>query len=374
MSAEMESQSLAVKYRPKSLKGLVGQEHIVSAVSGMLKTKKIPAAIMLYGSTGLGKTTTARIIARYINCENPDEATQTPCGECRSCKMREHPDVTELNAADSRSIDDVRNLISLAKNRPAFGNKRFIIVDEAHQLPSLSQDALLKPLEEPCRDTIWIICTMTPEKMKQAIAGRCTRLQVKPVEPEVLRKRLAIIAKREGVDLTNQEGGKEILTHITDRSCGSIREAISALEPIIYALHSNKKADLKAIVASFANSPEAQQDQQAADVLASIIAGDLNKFLSVVYDTDSIRGLLSKLRWLIDFVLAKSVNRAKFTPYSGRLFSALVKKQGLSVKLLQMLEIQNVLCDAEVRMNSFAIEERVVFSSMLGNYISNRSR
>ena len=129
--AKMKTESLAVQYRPRNLTDLIGQDHISKQVLGMFKSGKMPSSIMLHGSTGLGKTTVARILTRMINCsaEERDE-NFTPCGECPSCRMTEHPDVLELNAAEARGIDDVRNLIQQSKNMPSLGNKRIFILDE----------------------------------------------------------------------------------------------------------------------------------------------------------------------------------------------------------------------------------------------------
>jgi DNA polymerase III subunit gamma/tau len=369
----MESTSLAVKYRPKTLNGLIGQDHIISAVTGMLKTKKMPSAIMLYGPTGLGKTTTARIIVRYLNCANPNPETYAPCGECQSCKMKEHPDVMELNAADSRGIDDVRNLINLAKNMPTFGKKRFMIIDEAQQLPTLSQQALLKPIEEPPKDTIWIICTMTPEKMLPAIAKRCTRLQVKPVEAQVLVKRLWQIGKREGVDFKTIENGTKVLKTIADFSNGGVRDAISALEPIIYAVQSGENVDPNTVLSNFLASPEAELDKQAVNVLIAVFKNDLKLLLEQTQVSDNIRGILNKLRWLIDYLLSNSIGKAKFIPYSGRLFAKESKAYSIKVTLATLISLQSLLVDIEVRLNSFSLEERVVFTAMVGELINNRA-
>ena len=128
---KMKIESLAVKYRPKVLEDLVGQPHLVSQLRGMFKAGKIPSAILLAGESGTGKTTTARMIARYLNCNNPDPATHAPCGECISCKYGDgHPDFLEMNMADARGIDDIRGLIASSKNMPVMGENRIFLLDE----------------------------------------------------------------------------------------------------------------------------------------------------------------------------------------------------------------------------------------------------
>lgn len=139
MSELIVSTSLAVKYRPKLLSDLVGQDHIVTQINGMLTKRRFPSTILLSGSSGLGKTTTARIIARYVNCKNPGEDF-APCGECVNCTTTEnHPDVIEINAADTRGIDDVRSLLQQSKFSPVMGSRRFFIIDEAQQLTVQAQ-------------------------------------------------------------------------------------------------------------------------------------------------------------------------------------------------------------------------------------------
>ena len=136
----METGSLAVQYRPKTLAEVVGQQHIVAQIKGMLKRGKMPSTFLMTGATGLGKTTLARILARYLNCANPNTESFLPCGKCASCGFEEnHPDVTELNAADERGVDDVRNLVQQARNMPTIGNYRIFIVDEC-----LPADALIE--------------------------------------------------------------------------------------------------------------------------------------------------------------------------------------------------------------------------------------
>lgn len=368
----MEAGSLAVRYRPKTLAGLIGQDHIVAQIEGIVQTGKIPSAIMLYGPTGLGKTTTARIIVRYLNCKNPDTETHTPCGSCPSCKMKEHPDVYEMNAADARGIDDVRQLIAQAKNMPTMGKKRFIIIDEAQQFPTLSQQALLKPIEEPPKDTVWIICTMSPEKMLPAIAKRCLRLQVKPVSVELLTKRLSLIGKKEGVDFKSMESGSKVLKTIADFANGGVRDAISSLESVLLAFHGNPDIDAKTVLANFLASPEAELDVQAVNVLIAVLKKDIKLLLTETQGAENVRGILNKLRWLIDYLLSKSVNKAKFTPYSGRLFAKVSQENGVKVSLLTLIELQALLVDIEWKMNSINIEERVLFTSSVGKFLAER--
>lgn len=129
----VDSQSLAVRYRPQVLEDLVGQDAVATQVLGMLKTGRFPSTIGLFGESGAGKTTVSRMIARYINCLKPDKKTYTPCGECPSCIYgNDHPDVHEMNMAETRGIDDVRSMIQASRSMPTLSKKRVFILDEMH--------------------------------------------------------------------------------------------------------------------------------------------------------------------------------------------------------------------------------------------------
>lgn len=367
----MLTESLAVKHRPRVLADLVGQDHIATQLKGMFLKKKMPAAILLHGSTGLGKTTVARMIARYVNCSSPDKETYAPCNECGSCRMEEHPDVIELNAGDARGIDDVRSLIAQSKNMPTIGRKKIFILDEAHQFTSQSQQCLLKPVEEPPANTIWIICTMSPDKLLPAIAKRCMQLQVKPVEPEVLVKRLYRIARREGVDFKTIQDGTKVLKTIADFANGGVRESIALLESVLYAYSGNPDIDANTVLTQFLSGNGADLDQAAVKLLVSFFSKDLIGIVEAT-STDNPRGVLSKLRWLLDYLISNSIGKAKFVPYSGRLFAKEAKAAGIKVALGPLLQLQNLLVEIECRLNSQSIDERVVFQSTIGNFTFER--
>ena len=371
----MKTQSLAVKYRPRSLNDLIGQDHIATQVLGMFKSKKMPSSIMLHGPTGLGKTTVARMIARMVNCTGDrDEETYAPCGECASCKMTDHPDVLELNAGDARGIDDVRNLVQQSKNMPTLGNKRVFILDEFQQFTPQAAQCMLKPLEEPPSNTLWIICTMSPDKILPAIAKRCMSMQVKPVSSAMIAKRLARISKREGLDFSTIEDGEKILKTIADFSNGGVRASIQLFESVLYAIKSGKQIDTNTVLTKFLAGGEADFDQAAADILMAVLTSNLKAFVKAMPSADT-RNVLNKLRWLLDYLINNAVGQAKFIPYSGRVFAAAVKKVdgGVKLPLATLLATQNLLLDIEFRLNSQSIDERVVFMSMLGNFIVERS-
>lgn len=362
-----DSKSLAVKYRPTDINSLVGQDAASSIIAGMIKTGKIPSTILIEGTTGAGKTTTARIIARYLNCEN-----RNACGTCDSCRMinsKTHPDVQELNMGANGKVDDIRNLIRSAQSSPMY-RRRVIILDEAHALTGAAAQALLVPLEESSAKTVWILCTTNPEKMIDTIQNRCLRITMKPIAPKLIVRRLAYIAKKEGVDLEKVDGGEQALKLITDFTNGSMREAISLLESVLFAVRGGADFSDKTVLSKFLSSGDVDLDDLSVKILAAAFNEDLESVVKFTKQGgDGARGLVSKLRWLIDFVIADSVGVAKFKTYAGRKFYELAKRTNLEYNLPQLLRLQDVLVTTEMRMNSTSINEMVLLQSALGNFL-----
>jgi len=362
-------QSLAVKYRPSSILGLLGQEGVATQVKGMIRLKKCPSAILITGGSGCGKTTLSRILARTLNCQALDLKTLEPCGECRPCKMGDSsPDYNEVNFSDERGIDSIRALIQGARAMPVVGNNRIIVGDECHQLLGPSQNVLLKTLEEPPKRTLWILSTTNPEKLLNTIIGRCLKLNLTPIEPEVIAKRIRIIAKREGVDLKTFAGGADIVKTIVDLSNGSMRDAISVLESALFAIASNKNVDAKTVLNNFLNTGEADLEKTAASLLVALMECDIKGIVKVARTSGNSRGVLSKLRWIIQYLLDNSIGIARYTPYGAKLFASLAKDKGLKINIPLLIRIQYLLVEIETRFNSSSIDESVLFLSSLGQF------
>lgn len=362
-----DSKALAVKYRPYNLQQMVGQEQAVKVVTGILKSGKIPNAILIEGSSGSGKTSLARIIARYLNCE-----TRNACNTCDSCRMinsKSHPDVQEINAGTDGKVEDIRALVRSSKSSPLY-KRRVITLDECHQLTGASEQALLLPLEEPPARTVWILCTTNPEKLKDTVVNRCVRLTLKPLTKEQIVKRLALIASKEGTDIEKQKNGLDTLKLIADFTNGSMREAISLLESVLYAMKGGATFSDKTVLAKFLTTTEADLDELAIKILVASFKEDLESVVKFSKQAgDRARGLISKLRWLIDFVIADSVGAAKFKTYAGRKFYEVAKRNNVEYNLPQLLRLQDVLVLTEMRMNQTSINEQILLQSALGNFL-----
>jgi DNA polymerase III subunit gamma/tau len=366
----MKTETLAIKYRPRFITDLIGQDPVVTQFNGMIKSKKLPTTFILSGPSGTGKTTTARLFASYINCDNLKDGH--PCGKCVSCKFRDnHPDVMELNIADTRGIDDVRALIQVSKNSPSLSSKRIFILDECHQLTAQAAQLLLKPLEEPPRNTLWILATTNPEKLPATILGRCHKFKLSLISKEALVKRLYSIAKEEGVSFKKH---KDVLERIADLSNGQMRDSISMLEAALFSIHGGTKLGSDLLIQTILASTDSDLDDAAAKILSCILKGSIPALVRVVKLTNNVRGIINKLKWLLDWTISDNAKVARYRPNSAVKFIEYYNKMGFKIKLAQLIRIQYVLLEIEFKLNSTSIDESILFITWMGNLIVEFSK
>src|SRR5689334_25156500 len=197
---------LARKYRPRSFLQMVGQEHVVQALTNALRQQRLHHAYLFTGTRGIGKTTVSRILAKSLNCTGPDGnggITDQPCGVCQACTELDadrYIDYIELDAASNRGIDEVRELLERAAYKPSVGRFKVFMIDEAHQLTKESFNALLKTLEEPPEYLKFVLATTDPEKMLPTVLSRCLQFNLRPMAPEVVREYLRHVLQTEGLD------------------------------------------------------------------------------------------------------------------------------------------------------------------------------
>ncbi|ETX30890.1 DNA polymerase III subunit gamma/tau [Roseivivax isoporae LMG 25204] len=234
MSDSSAYQVLARKYRPETFADLVGQDAMVRTLRNAFAADRIAQAFIMTGIRGTGKTTTARIIAKGMNCIGPDGTggpTTDPCGTCEHCRAimeGRHVDVLEMDAASNTSVNDIREIIDSVHYRAASARYKIYIVDEVHMLSTSAFNALLKTLEEPPAHVKFIFATTEIRKVPVTVLSRCQRFDLRRIEPEVMIALLRRIAAAEGAEITD-----EALALITRAAEGSARDATSLLDQAI---------------------------------------------------------------------------------------------------------------------------------------------
>ena len=225
---------LARKYRPKSFTEMVGQEHVVRALSNALATKRLHHAYLFTGTRGVGKTTVSRILAKSLNCQGPDGTggiTATPCGVCQACTdidAGRFIDYTELDAASNRGVDEVQSLLEQAVYKPVQGRFKVFMIDEVHMLTNTAFNAMLKTLEEPPEYLKFVLATTDPQKVPVTVLSRCLQFNLRPMAPETILEHLAKVLQTENVPADTPS-----LRLLARAAHGSMRDALSLTDQAI---------------------------------------------------------------------------------------------------------------------------------------------
>ena len=241
----MSYQVLARKWRPRKFAELVGQEHVVRALTNALDTGRMHHAYLFTGTRGVGKTTIARIFAKSLNCERGESAD--PCGECAVCTAVDagrFVDLLEIDAASNTGVDDVREVIENAQYAPARGRFKVYLVDEVHMLSKPAFNALLKTLEEPPPHVKFLLATTDPQKLPVTVLSRCLKFNLKRLLPEQISGQMRHILGAESI--AYEDGAIVELARAAD---GSLRDGLSLLDQAIaYGGGALKVDDVRAMV------------------------------------------------------------------------------------------------------------------------------
>ena len=217
--------------RPEVFEDIIGQKHIVRILQNQLKTGTVSQAYLFAGTHGTGKTSTARILAKAVNCTSTEGSN--PCGHCENCEaIREgrFVDCIELDAASNNGVDDLRAIVDMVKYPPSIGKYKVYIIDEVHMLSQAAENAFLKTLEEPPEHAIFILATTDPQKVRATIRSRCMELNFRRVTEDDLSAGMKRICAKRNIDITD-----DALSTIASRANGSVRDALSILEQCIAA-------------------------------------------------------------------------------------------------------------------------------------------
>ncbi len=241
----MSYQVLARKWRPKRFADLVGQEHVVRALSNALKEERLHHAYLLTGTRGVGKTTIARILAKSLNCETG--ASADPCGECAACRQIDagrYVDLLEIDAASNTGIDNIREVLENAQYAPTMGRFKVYIIDEVHMLSKSAFNAMLKTLEEPPAHVKFILATTDPQKVPVTVLSRCLQFSLRNMTPQQVSSHLAHMLEVEGIAYE-----APALALLGRAAAGSMRDAQSLLDQAIaYGLGEVREEGVRAML------------------------------------------------------------------------------------------------------------------------------
>ena len=267
------SKVLALKYRPQSFDDLIGQEVVAETITNSIKADKIPNAYLFTGIRGIGKTTIARIVAKYLNCSNGIEnKCKVKCVNCDSIASSNHIDVLEMDAASKTGVDDVRDLIEFSRYGPTTAKYKIFIIDEVHMLSKQAFNALLKTLEEPPEYLKFIFATTEIKKIPITVVSRCQRFDLSRIKSSELFEFIKKIKDKENGKVTD-----DALKLIVKISEGSVRDALSLLDRALLSLDDNIELDLHAAQKIFGYFDKSQ----LIDLFQLILNGEENKVINI---------------------------------------------------------------------------------------------
>ncbi len=350
--------ALARKYRPQTFEDLLGQDALVQTLTNAIQNNRLHHAYILTGIRGVGKTTTARLIARAINCTGPDGKggpTIHPCGECENCKAiaaDRHIDVIELDAASKTGVDDMREILDGVRYKPTMARYKVYIIDEVHMLSKSAFNALLKTLEEPPAHVMFIFATTEIRKVPVTILSRCQRFDLQRISIETLVKLFHKVLAAENI-----EAEDEALHMVARAADGSARDGLSMLDQAIVL--GNGKIEN----ATVKNMLGLADRQQTFAIYEKLLEGNVAEVLQILHqlysdgatpmliiqDLVDITHLLAKVKIIPDYINDSSVgenDREMCKKLNAAPISILSKIWQMLIKGISELQYANVQIDA----------------------------
>ena len=297
----MQYKALYRENRPEVFSEMLGQEHIVKILRHQIATDTVSHAYLFCGTRGTGKTTTARILAKALNCIGDTE--DKPCGTCPHCRAIAESnfiDVIEIDAASNNGVDNIRELRESVKYPPSVGRKKVYIIDEVHMLSTGAFNALLKTLEEPPENVVFILATTNPEKMPQTVLSRCMRLDFKRVSAAEIKENMRRIAQAHGVEIT-----ESALALLAANADGSVRDSLSILEQCLSS--GETRLDRETVLDFLGVVSEDFYLELTDDVLAADVSGALVLLDQALNEGKDVRQMMKD--WMAHY---RSLLIAKF--------------------------------------------------------------
>ena len=356
----MDYKVLYRKYRPSDFNNLVGQNSIKKILVNSIINDKIAHAYIFTGPRGTGKTSTAKIFARALNCLNPKDGIS--CGECENCKnINQNPDIIELDAASNNSVDDIRNIVDSVNIAPTNSKYKIYIIDEVHMLSTSAWNAFLKTLEEPPHNVIFILATTEIQKVPITVLSRCQRFDFQRIDRNEIKEHLNNICKEEDIKCS-----EEALTEIAFLSDGCMRDALSILDQL-------SKISDEITIDIIKENYGTITDEDIEKIYVSILHNDLDSLL-IKLNEIKMSGIDIKL--LLDKMIEYFLNKAisfKQKGVSNNAFKQLRKIiNSLNELLGKINSNSNGFLMLELELISFINDDEVNLSSRDINQIISR--
>lgn len=348
----------ARKYRPDTFDKIVGQENIIATLKNQIKNNSIANSYLFYGPRGTGKTTTARVFAKAINCENSVNNDSNPCNQCKYC-IDSRMNIFEIDAASNNSVDDIRNIIERIKFTPIFAKWNIFIIDEVHMLSQSAFNSFLKTLEEPPKNTLFILVTTEINKIPGTILSRCQLYNFRLIDDNIIVKELEKILRDKNIKYDI-----ETLSIIATKAEGGLRDALSILDSITSYSGNEINCDIVKKVLNILDDDiyfkilEHMMSNAKDKVLV-----DYNEILHLGFSEYSfIEGLLS---FFLNLYLAKNTESSKLITKSSVLINKFVETSR-NIEIANIEKIIKLINNSSLLYKN-AINKRLFTSILLIN-------